>query len=184
MKDSVKNVIEKYVKVMSDKMDVDISLKFFDNIPHIVFTVDQKRIDKNMPEYDENYANKILPKKPAPNTLHIRVPTGKVKKFIHEMNSLFQINEDIQATIDHKNYEYLEKIESEIKEKIKETSQPNVNFEFQIEWDEPEVTMEFSNFKHDNKLLTNREQFLEFLDELNSLVDVDLNAYRWSVSRS
>ena len=176
LNDNQRTAVEKYVDMMSKVMGVEVKYKRDGNREFVYFVVDLSKYDINSDKYDEEYYKKIYSKPIG----FFKRKEGKILEFIHQMKKVLSIPLDtnIEPYIDFKNYEYTNKITKDIRKAIKKTDFPNIQVTMEADYNNPTPTLKFG------KVTLGRDEFKNFLEQLQALVDYDLDKYRWSYTQS
>jgi len=180
--------------VMEDfSSELETALKSIKDIPfdfevtkslvgyNITIMVDWSKMDKNSPNYDPKYRELFLPTGAG---MFQRFSAKRFEKYftemMHDLTDVLGFNTRMITYGYHFiNYEYLEKFEPIIQEAINGTSCPDTIFEFEADWDSPEVKIIFasSNFSPlDNSTHLNYKKFQEEL-KINLSGILDLSSY-------
>lgn len=141
---------------------------------NIVIMVDVSKMDKNGPNYDENY-RKLFEYSGSGmfKTLSKSVLVDKyLTKMASEIETILGLWKNaIDFGYNYKNYEYLDNIDNLVQEAIKKTSYPEAQLEITADWDKPFIKFIFRN-------VIDHQKFKKEL-EINLSGIIDLSSYHF-----
>lgn len=142
----------------------------------VVLYVDCPKMDKNSGSYDENYRKSLVPDRPKRSAGGIIFPAKYDAKFEHilgDAEQFFKIKKHYYFAFQLKNYEYLDKIEKEMKDLIMEEYGGTCDFGFDS--DSPIVELTFKDIGYDSE--SNYNDTKEELEKLVSTIGYTLESY-------
>jgi len=151
------------------------------NLIEVFFVVDCSKIDKNSNNFDSDYYEKVISKRPAnPNFLHFVKPIGKIENVVKELKPFFGLDYTPFTRLRFKNYDYLDEIVDMIEKGLKELEPKygKVDFEFSVE-NNPKLrleivgkkTMNMSSYDFNNEFLEDLKN--KILELFNKKIDLD-----------
>ena len=182
-----KSVIS-YISSTMDFSDVDLRVEEHHGSKYLIIYVDLPKIDKNNPQYDENYADKVTEGKrrmshPIPQLISskssINTRLNQAKKFFGEESINYE------TAFLPKNGKYLWNNEKEIDEAAKKVD-PRIDAVVGWDSDYPRPTLTFycngwSNYEDLKKQYFVGGQLVEAIQKV--LGDkIKINSYHWSVN--
>jgi hypothetical protein len=156
--------------------DYDLKFKVYEEseTPLLVIVLDVAKIDKNSGSYDENYHSKIF------RNYH---QTSGMSRFLYDFISKYNelLNAiknyfDVDFRLDYEfvNYDYLDEIENDINEKLKQSEYPNVTADFTNESKSPIIYLRFKSLE--------KSRVDEFRESLNEILPGLILKDNYSVS--
>jgi hypothetical protein len=139
----------------------------------LVLVVDCPKMDKNSGEFDEEYYKGLVKEKPQNVGIWINDSRWPILNVTKDIEKFFGIN--LQVGYSFKNYDYLNDIENIIKEAVLKSSRPEVDAEFNADWDHPKIGLVLRNFQ----MNVNSSNFI-YREELQNILGdrIDLSQYR------
>lgn len=163
MKNLPERAILKYAKTLNPKYD--FVFEYHNGEPFLKLVVDISKMDYNSPNFDEEYRQGLVRDNLSGMAAFVNRPLTKVENICQDVNKFLTLPKLlIRAAFDFKNYEYLEKIEENIKEAIVKTNYKDVPFSFRAEQDWPTAEARFYNWP-----TTTTKDFLKKLENLTDL---------------
>jgi hypothetical protein len=182
-----KSVIS-FISSTTDFSDVDLRVEEHHGDKYMIIYVDVPKVDKNSPQYDEQYADKVTESKrrkshPIPglisSTSAINIRLTQAKKFFGEDSINY-----IPAFLP-KNHEYLKDNEKEIDDAAKKID-PRIDAVVGWDSDYPKPTLTFYSNGTNNYADIKKKYFTggEFAEEMQKLLGdkIKLSSYKWSIS--
>jgi hypothetical protein len=160
-------VILKYAQMVNPKYEFIIEEHSGDKF--LVLVVDCPKMDKNSGEFDEEYYKGLVRERPQGVQIWISDSKSPILNVTKEIEKFFGIN--LRVGYNFKNYNYLDDIDSIIKDAVLTSSRPNVDAEFSAEWDNPKINLVFHNFEM-NVHSANKIYQQELQDILGDRVDL------------
>ena len=173
-------IIEKVFKKKQGKCPVSFRVHTNDERQYyVIIMVDISRMDKNGPNYDENYRKLFQYSgegmfKSLSDSNVVSEYFNPYKRDIEQGLNLWE--KAIQFGYNYENYSYFDKFEVLIDEAIKGTAYPDVLFQFSTEFSRPFVNLMFYNI-----MTIDKNKFMEQLS-INLSGVIDLTSYEifWS----
>lgn len=159
--ESLKKSIYSFISFFLNNNELEFKVWEESESPLLVIVLDVAKIDKNSGSYDEKYHNKIFGGyfKAHKVSKFVWNFLGKYDDLLKAIKNYFDI--DFRMDYEFINYGYLDDIEKDINEKLKQTEYSNVIAEFTNESQKPFIYLRFRSVeKH---LL---DDFYKTLDEI------------------
>ena len=147
----------------------------------VFFVVDYSKIDKNSNNFDSDYYEKVMPKRPVnPNALYFKNPIEKIENVVKELKPFFGLDYTPFTRLRFKNYDHLDEIVDMIEKGLKELEPKygKVDFEFSVENNLKlrleivgEKTMTMSSYDFKNEFLEDLKN--KILELFNKKIDLD-----------
>lgn len=177
MTEALKNNIIKFAKKRAGRNDIEFDLKEIEghDEPYLLLIVDVSKSDKNNSNFDQGYYD----------FLHYHKKSDFLKignvltPIINELKRYMDVKISHRGLFDFKNYEYLDKIENKIKDAISKSSHPEIEIEFEADWESPFIKLMFRNVSQE--LYSNKgEKISHFINEIEKLIGpgFTLDSYR------
>lgn len=182
MTEALKNNIIKFAKKRAGRNDIEFDVKSFEghSDPYLLIIVDVSKTDKNSPNFDQGYYDFL--------TYHKKSDFLKIgnvlSPIISELHKYMGVKIGHRGLFEFKNYEYLNEIEDKINQAISKSSHPDVEVEFDAEWEIPFVILKFYNVPYELYSNENKEMN-DFIHEIETLVGpkFTLDSYRHHVTQ-
>lgn len=184
MTEDLKQTIIDFAKVKLKRDDLEFKVQSWEhhnNKIFLILVVDCEKMDVNSGKFDESYYNLLTREdEEKPSGLYFRfndrvldVVTNYFEKYMNiEMGQWFH----------YKNYDYLDKIENEIKEAIPKSSMPEVDFDFSGSGESPKLRLTFYNLSSD--AFNHNTEFNNFISELESLMGNKYKLDSYNIART
>jgi hypothetical protein len=139
----------------------------------LVLVVDCPKMDKNSGEFDEEYYKGLVKERPQDTQIWISDSKWPILNVTKDIEKFFNIK--LLVGYNFKNYDYLNDIEGILKEAVLKSSRPEVDVEFNAEWDSPKIGLVFHNFE-----MNVHSANIIYKEELQNMLSnrIDLSQYR------
>jgi hypothetical protein len=146
----------------------------------LILVVDCEKIDVNSGKFDSKYKNELIDNAKTGIQAFIHRPIKRIESIAEDIKKFFGV--EVRVSFGFKNYKFLNKIESEIKRAIKQTSRPDLIAVMSADGDNPKIKLGFYNFKRTKV----ENETVKYIDELQEVLGskIDLESYRVFTSES
>jgi len=160
-KPNFKKSLYSFISLFLNEYDLKFKVYEESETPLLVIVLDVAKIDKNSGSYDENYHNKIFRNYYQTSGMSRFVWNflSKYDELLIDIKNYFNI--DFSLDYEFVNYDYLDKIENDINEKLKQSEYPNVKAEFTNESKSPIIFLRFKSLEKSRS-----DEFRESLNEI------------------
>jgi hypothetical protein len=170
-----------YITTTSNLNDVDLRIEEYDGAKWIIAYIDWSKLDKNGPNYNPEYREKITMESRRKNAMGFVFSSKTFLESAHNEAKKF-FGEDIKYHLAFipKNYDYIKSIEKTIQEKTK-LIDPEAEIGFTNDQDRATPILRVSTKEYNST----PNYFKEFFDELQSELEgqIDLSSYTRSMGR-
>ena len=172
-----KNSLYSFISLFLNDYDLKFKVYEESKTPLLVIVLDVAKIDKNSGSYDEKYHNKIFGNYYESSNMSKFMWNflSKYTELLVAIKNFF----DVDFSLDYEfiNYEYLDKIEIYINEKLKQSEYSNINAEFSREPKQPIIYLNLKSIekeRSDELRKSLNEIFPELIIEKNYSVTIRL----------
>ena len=167
MNNNIKRAILSYAQLELPGVEFDIEIHH--NEPYLMLVVDWSKMDKNSPNFDNSYREKIYKERPEGHQgLWIVQPLSKIDRVNIEIEKFFNVQ--LRSAFKFTNYDFLDSIEKKIRSAVKKSEFPKLHFEFRGDANTPIIEACFYNF--DLKKGKEKYQTLNlYVKELEEILD-------------
>lgn len=146
-KSNFKKSLYSFISLTLNEYDLKFKVYEESKTPLLVIVLDVSKIDKNSNNYDENYHNKIFRNYYQSSSMSKFVWNflSKYDELLIDIKNYFNI--DFSLDYEFVNYDYLDKIENDINEKLKQSEYSNVNAEFSREPNQPIIYLKLRSIE-------------------------------------
>ena len=155
MNKSLHKAVLSFVQLQHPDVEFEIETNYGDD--YLMAVIDVSKMDKNSPNFDENYKKKFTPEKS--HEYDFGHKTKFIENLVKSVTNFF--SEKIRGGYKFKNYEYLDKIETDINQVVKKIDS-NYNFTFSADSHNPILNGYFSIIDKDTDID-------EFIDKVENL---------------
>lgn len=177
-----------YLSTTANFSDVDLRIEEHHGSKYLIVYVDVEKLDRNHPNYDEQYADKITDDKrrqshPIPGLVS---STSTINSLIRQAEKFFgEENTDYKPAFLPKNYKHLDVIEKEIDAATKKID-PKIDVRIEWDSDSPKPILKFYT-----KGSVNKKDYMDKPFAVQDLLkniqkelgdNIKIKAYKWSVT--
>ena len=140
---------------------------------YLILVVDCPKMDKNSGEFDEEYYKGLIRTRPQGVQIWINDSKWPILNVTKDIEKFFNVK--LFVSYSFKNYDYLDDINEIIKEAVLKSSRPEVDAEFNAEWDNPKIGLVLHNFE-----MNVHSANTIYQEELQNMLSdrIDLSQYR------
>lgn len=149
------------------KIDVNSNEDIF-----LVLVVDCEKMDKNSGKFDQEYYDSLTRRyKSLSNIMRfISGHYGVITNITEDIEKFFDLK--IKPWFSYKNYEYIDNIEEQIRNAVKESSQPNVEASFSGSGESPTLRLILYYFNGD---------YSNYIEELQTILGEKIDLKQYSI---
>lgn len=175
MTENLKKALVLFAKKRGGREDLDFRIETHNDEHYLCLYVDTAKMDKNTTDFDQDYYDLITEKNQMRTWLSFS--NSFLKKMANEIKRFFDIQ--LNIAFFQKNYQYLDKIEKMIIEAVKKSSRPEIVVEFNADSDDAKVKLVMKGIYK-----TNKEEFSQYVQEINSLMEIPWDISVYSIWRT
>jgi len=127
------------------KPNYEFTMEEHNGEKYLILVVDCPKMDKNSGEFDEEYYKGLIRTRPQGAQIWINDSKWPILNVTKDIEKFFNVN--LLVGYSFKNYDYLDDINEIIKEAVLKSSRPEVDAEFNAEWDNPKIGLVLHNFE-------------------------------------
>ena len=167
MNNNLKKAILSYTQLELPGIEFDIETHH--NEPYLMIVVDWSKMDRNSTNFDESYRKKIYTERPEGHEgIWISNPLSKIDKINTEISKFFNI--ELRSAFKFTNYDFLEPIQEKIRNAVKKSELPHLEFDFRGDSSKPILEACFYNFNRQNDK-ENYPNLQVYIKELEKILD-------------
>ena len=168
-----------YIQLKSKNKNLDFRIETHHGRSYLMLYIDCAKMDRNTSEYDEEYYNFFVSKRPKNVEIWIVDEPGKYEHMIEKAEQDLGIKKNYHFSFAYKNYDYIDGIDDKINQILKDTEGTEFSFlsngtaEFSADGRSAKLQVLFRNigFKRDDEDMgySSMRELLEFLLKKHNL---------------